>query len=168
MLTTKDITIEELVEKAPKSVEYLMNAGIKCIACGEPIWGTLEEAAMENFLRSHSDRIGPDTIIFSEARPLRAVCWFYDRTDVYLFEKQGELAFVFEYEDSQHRFMNLDQFKAFVTAPTRTGNVVLIARNRQYQNIWQPHLPDPLFRADSGERGYVFIEYGWLQGGSRD
>ena len=47
MLINKEITIEELVGKVPKSVEYLMNAGIKCIACGEPIWGTLEEAAME-------------------------------------------------------------------------------------------------------------------------
>ena len=43
----KDITIEELVETVPGSVKYLMNEGIKCIACGEPIWGTLEEAALE-------------------------------------------------------------------------------------------------------------------------
>ncbi len=43
----KDITIEELVESIPGSVKYLMNEGIKCIACGEPIWGTLEEAANE-------------------------------------------------------------------------------------------------------------------------
>lgn len=44
---TKDITIEELIEKVPDSVNYLMEQGIKCIACGEPIWGTLEEAAKE-------------------------------------------------------------------------------------------------------------------------
>jgi len=43
----KDISIEELVEKIPGSVKYLMNEGIKCIACGEPIWGTLEEAAKD-------------------------------------------------------------------------------------------------------------------------
>jgi len=43
----KDITIEELVERVTGSVKYLMNEGIKCIACGEPIWGTLEEAANE-------------------------------------------------------------------------------------------------------------------------
>jgi hypothetical protein len=24
-----------------------MHKGIKCIACGEPVWGTLEEAARE-------------------------------------------------------------------------------------------------------------------------
>lgn len=47
MKITKDITIEDLVEGVPQSVKYLMNKGIKCIACGEPIWGTLEDAARE-------------------------------------------------------------------------------------------------------------------------
>jgi len=47
MEITKGITIEGLVEMIPGSVKYLMNEGIKCIACGEPIWGTLEEAALE-------------------------------------------------------------------------------------------------------------------------
>ena len=47
MKITKDITIEELVDSVPQSVKYLMHEGIKCIACGEPIWGTLEEAAKE-------------------------------------------------------------------------------------------------------------------------
>ena len=47
MKITKDITIEELVETVPGSVKYLMEKGIKCIACGEPIWGTLEDAAKE-------------------------------------------------------------------------------------------------------------------------
>lgn len=47
MQIQKDITIEELVDKVPQSVKYLMEKGIKCIACGEPIWGTLEEAARQ-------------------------------------------------------------------------------------------------------------------------
>lgn len=46
-MITKDITIEDLVDDVPGSVRYLMEQGIKCIACGEPIWGTLEEAAKE-------------------------------------------------------------------------------------------------------------------------
>ncbi|UBM61572.1 DUF1858 domain-containing protein [Candidatus Sulfidibacterium hydrothermale] len=44
---TKDILIEELVNHYPFSVRYLMEKGIRCIMCGEPIWGTLEEAAQE-------------------------------------------------------------------------------------------------------------------------
>ncbi len=47
MKISKDITIEELVELIPSSVKYLSEKGIKCIACGEPVWGTLEEAALE-------------------------------------------------------------------------------------------------------------------------
>jgi hypothetical protein len=41
------ISIEELVEILPAAVTYLSKKGIRCIACGEPIWGTLEEAARE-------------------------------------------------------------------------------------------------------------------------
>ena len=47
-MITKDIQIEVLVEQYPFSVRYLMEKGIRCIMCGEPIWGTLEEAAFEN------------------------------------------------------------------------------------------------------------------------
>lgn len=43
----KNISIEELIEVLPAAVSYLSRKGIKCIACGEPIWGTLQEAAEE-------------------------------------------------------------------------------------------------------------------------
>lgn len=44
---TKDIEIEDLVQALPESVSYLMKNGIRCLRCGEPIWGTLENAALE-------------------------------------------------------------------------------------------------------------------------
>jgi methionine synthase II (cobalamin-independent) len=47
MALTKTITIEELLDIYPASVTFLANHGIRCIRCGEPIWGTLEEAAKE-------------------------------------------------------------------------------------------------------------------------
>ncbi len=46
-MITKDITIEALVEEYPLSIEFLSRRKIRCIRCGEPIWGTLEEAARE-------------------------------------------------------------------------------------------------------------------------
>jgi hybrid cluster-associated redox disulfide protein len=42
----KEILIEELVQAYPKAVGFLMRKGIVCIQCGEPVWGTLEEAAV--------------------------------------------------------------------------------------------------------------------------
>ncbi len=47
MEITKDITIEDLIEEKPAAIDYLKDKGIRCIRCGEPIWGTLEEAAGE-------------------------------------------------------------------------------------------------------------------------
>lgn len=44
---TKEIEIEDLVRILPKSVSYLSEKGIRCLRCGEPIWGSLEEAAKE-------------------------------------------------------------------------------------------------------------------------
>jgi hypothetical protein len=43
----KDILIEELITEYPFANQYLMEKGIRCIRCGEPIWGTLEQAAKE-------------------------------------------------------------------------------------------------------------------------
>ncbi|GAB4372996.1 MAG: hypothetical protein Kow0042_16660 [Calditrichia bacterium] len=43
----KDTTIEEIVVSYPRLVRPLMEFGIKCIACGEPVWGTLAENAAE-------------------------------------------------------------------------------------------------------------------------
>lgn len=47
MEITADIIIEDLIEEVPSSVEYLMKQGIRCVRCGEPIWGSLKEAAEE-------------------------------------------------------------------------------------------------------------------------
>lgn len=44
---TREISIEDLTKEYPFSVKYLAKEGIRCLVCGEPIWGTLEEAAQE-------------------------------------------------------------------------------------------------------------------------
>jgi iron-sulfur cluster repair protein YtfE (RIC family) len=46
-MINKTTTIEDLIEEIPGAITYLMEQKIRCIRCGEPIWGTLEEAAKE-------------------------------------------------------------------------------------------------------------------------
>ena len=46
---TLDMQVEELVEVFPEAVRFLTKRGLRCIRCGEPVWGTLEE-----FLQSES------------------------------------------------------------------------------------------------------------------
>jgi hypothetical protein len=62
---TKQIEIEDLVRNYPASVKFLAEKGIKCIACGEPIWGSLEEAAQEKGFDDQSiDNVVEELIIF--------------------------------------------------------------------------------------------------------
>ncbi|MCX6234167.1 MAG: hypothetical protein NT175_05485 [Bacteroidetes bacterium] len=44
---TRDISIDDLVTLYPFTLHYLSQKGIRCIACGEPLWLTLEDAARE-------------------------------------------------------------------------------------------------------------------------
>jgi hybrid cluster-associated redox disulfide protein len=44
-MVTKETLIEDIVSQHPESVRFLFEKGIKCIECGEPAWGTLEENA---------------------------------------------------------------------------------------------------------------------------
>ncbi len=53
IIIDKTISIEELITALPESVSYLMRQGIKCIACGDPIWGTLESASKEKGFNEH-------------------------------------------------------------------------------------------------------------------
>ncbi|MGQ9560163.1 MAG: DUF1858 domain-containing protein [Candidatus Oleimicrobiaceae bacterium] len=46
-LVGKDTPIEELIGRYPRSVRFLMEKGIKCLACGEPIWGTIASSARD-------------------------------------------------------------------------------------------------------------------------
>ena len=47
MRISKKIEIGDLIELLPEAIAYLRNEGIRCLRCGEPIWGTLEAAAKE-------------------------------------------------------------------------------------------------------------------------
>jgi hypothetical protein len=39
---TAETSIEELIDAYPSSVGFLLDQGIVCIKCGEPVWDTLD------------------------------------------------------------------------------------------------------------------------------
>ncbi len=47
MKISKETEIEDLVKLLPEAVSYLRIEGIRCLRCGEPIWGSLDAAAKE-------------------------------------------------------------------------------------------------------------------------
>ena len=55
-MIAQDIYIEDLVQDYPEVIAPLSEMGIICIACGEPVWGTLEELVIKKGL-SNLDEI---------------------------------------------------------------------------------------------------------------
>lgn len=56
-MITKNIYIEDLVERYPELISPLADFGLFCLRCGEPVWGTLEELAEEKNLQERLDEI---------------------------------------------------------------------------------------------------------------
>lgn len=46
--------IEDLVQQYPELIGPLKDEGIVCLACGEPVWGTLEEQASQKGIKDIS------------------------------------------------------------------------------------------------------------------
>lgn len=46
MKISEETTVEEVLEKYPAAVKVFMDLGIPCFVCGEAIWGTIGETAM--------------------------------------------------------------------------------------------------------------------------
>jgi len=51
-MITKDTLIEDIVLENPELVKPLKDYGITCVHCGEPIWGTLGEAAADKDIQN--------------------------------------------------------------------------------------------------------------------
>ena len=44
----RSITIEDLARDYPSAVRFMIEKGLPCIICGEPVWGTFEEVARKS------------------------------------------------------------------------------------------------------------------------
>ena len=54
-MINKDIYVEDLVQDYPEVIGPLSEMGIICIACGEPVWGTLEELMIKKELNNSEE-----------------------------------------------------------------------------------------------------------------
>jgi hypothetical protein len=58
---TPDITIEELIDHYPATTAFLIGRGLPCIVCGEPVWGSLKELALDkNFTDEEINKLTAD------------------------------------------------------------------------------------------------------------
>ncbi|MDA3896419.1 MAG: phospholipid carrier-dependent glycosyltransferase [Desulfobacteraceae bacterium] len=106
------------------------------------------------FLMKHSEKIRPDTILVSDYSPIKAVCWYYKRTDVFLMGSTGELTYGVQYPDSAKRLLDLDKLNELISK--NPGNLVFVARMNNFEK-WESDLPKPVFADVNGK--FVFAMF---------
>jgi hypothetical protein len=58
----RNTTIEDLVREHPETVRLLMERDIHCLACGEPVWGTIGSTAADKGLTAEQIELLVDEI----------------------------------------------------------------------------------------------------------
>jgi len=117
---------------------------------------TIYRKAPGSFLMNNSNRVSPDNVLVTDG-PVRAVCWFYKRNDVYILNGAGELDYGLKYDDSRHRRLNVDQFKKLIEGDQGKKGVILITETKDYVR-YKSILPKPVYADISGRFAFVQFE----------
>lgn len=80
-------------------------------------------------LEAFAERIGENTIVVSDSRTVRAVAWYFKRSDVYL-TSSGELAYGLGYPDDEHRLLDERALRQVIDGNAGKNAVVLVCKRR--------------------------------------
>ncbi|WP_457554162.1 phospholipid carrier-dependent glycosyltransferase [Desulfobacula sp.] len=106
-------------------------------------------------IQRNKSMINKGTLVFSPSNPVRAVCWFLKRDDIFMLDK-GELHYGLGQKDSVKRQVSYEQFYSLVWEKHGKQKIALIIDKRIYTRI-KHKLPAPVFHDISGIDGFMFI-----------
>jgi 4-amino-4-deoxy-L-arabinose transferase len=116
----------------------------------------IEAKAPGPFLEQHKQDIAVGDVIISDEDTIGAVCWYLQRSDVYVLGGTGELDYGLRYKDADGRLLDIRSAVDLINR--NRGRTVVIA---SVKNILRrrDQLPKPVFQDESGPSGYAFWKY---------
>jgi len=107
-------------------------------------------------LKKHLSEISQNDIVISDEDTIGAVCWYLNRSDVFILGSPGELDYGLNYADAEGRRLTRRSLSDLVNA--HQGKIVVIARKHN-QTAWEDWLPKPVYQDVNGPSGYVYLRY---------
>ena len=86
---------------------------------------------------------------------MHSVCFFYKRSDVYLLDSRGELAYGLGYNDSRHRILTENQFRNLLVTNAENKKIVFITEQSMLEDY--ECLPKPV--SEHTDDYLLFYEY---------
>lgn len=120
------------------------------------------------FLLKFKDRVDEKSILVSHDDPLREICWYYKRDDVYIFVAPGELRYGTSYVDTKDRVImdhaaeppaGMNEFSLFVQLWNRKKRTVILVVPEFIYTIYRElnAIPEPDRMESDGK--FVFAEF---------
>jgi len=100
--------------------------------------------AIQEHLESERHWIEPDTLVVGDPKMVQALCYVYQRDDVYLFNGKGELAYGLSYPEAAPRALKTPQLLALIQA--RGSRSLVLAIKDSPDNSVQSELPLPQYQ----------------------
>jgi 4-amino-4-deoxy-L-arabinose transferase len=117
---------------------------------------TVEAKCPGPLLQGHRPSIAPDDVVISDEESIQAVCWYLQRSDIYVLGPTGELSYGFGYRDAGRRVLDLKSATELIEQ--HRGKTILITRVRNFAR-WRDTLPAPLVQEQIGSKGYVLMRF---------
>ncbi|RLT09698.1 MAG: phospholipid carrier-dependent glycosyltransferase [Planctomycetota bacterium] len=99
---------------------------------------------IQGFLESEKQHLQPNTLVVANTKTMHAVCYVYQREDVYLCMDQGEVAYGLSYPEAEHRFLDVLELHAMVTQ--RGPQRVVVVMESQRGDPLRDQLPLPTYQ----------------------
>jgi 4-amino-4-deoxy-L-arabinose transferase len=115
-----------------------------------------EFCAPEAFLARDAARVEPGAPLLARAGITSAVAWHYMRTDVILFDSEGEFGYGLAHPGDKNREVELDDFASFVAKYPPTTLVTAIVEKEYYLDQ-KARLPEAAFLDMNS--AFVFAQY---------
>jgi 4-amino-4-deoxy-L-arabinose transferase len=116
----------------------------------------IEESAPGRLLEKHQSHIQSDAVIISCEDAVGAANWSLKRDDVYVLGPAGEMAYGLTYHDAGGRQLNEQSVRNVIDE--NRGKTMFICPTKRMDE-WRNILPPPVFREDTGPRGYEIRRY---------
>jgi len=117
----------------------------------------MEDRAPERLLLRNQDKVNAETLIVTGDHLVHAVCWFYKRDDVYLFENSGELKYGLDRDKSvPPRLLTVGDLRKIIEAHSKKEGVILFLKTDHYVRD-KDRIPEAEFK--DMDNGFVFLRF---------
>ncbi|WP_340614891.1 lipid IV(A) 4-amino-4-deoxy-L-arabinosyltransferase [Xenorhabdus thailandensis] len=88
---------------------------------------TINSKLPQHFIQQNEKELADSKYILAQSVGMgAAVAWELKRSDIYLFDRQGELKYGLAYPDSQYRYITAQKFPAWLVKARQKGQVAIV------------------------------------------